>query len=107
MLRGRARRAREGAQPADEQQVLLDGRLGLVEPVGRLDHRVRGGVAVVVDGDVGAVRAERLGLLHDVERATLVEQDVGDHERLEPRAERATRCGGRPSRPRGPCRAVG
>ena len=79
--------ARERAQPADEQQVLLRRRLGLVQAVGGLDHRAGGGVPVVVRGDVGPVRAERLGLLHDVEGAPDVELHVGDHERLQPRAE--------------------
>ena len=79
--------AGERAQAADEEEILLRRRLGLVEPVGRLDHRVRRRVAVVVHGDVGAVRAERLGLLDDVERAPLVEQHIGDHERLEAGAE--------------------
>ena len=87
MLREACSPAARARRPPTSSRYCCDGRLGLVEPVGRLDHRVRGRVAVVVDGDVGAVRAERLGLLHDVEGTPLVQQHVGDHERLEPRAE--------------------
>ena len=97
----------ERAQRADQQQVLLQRPLGLGELVGGLDHGVRRRVARVVLRDLGAVRAERLGLRHDVERAALVELQVGDHERLEPGAELRRPCAARPSRPRGPCRAVG
>ena len=87
MLRGYVLAAGERAQAADEEEILLRRRLGLVQPVGCLYHRVRRRVAVVVHGDVGAVRAERLGLLDDVEGPALVEQHIGDHERLEAGAE--------------------
>ena len=66
---GRMLASGERAQRADQQQIVLDARLVLGQPVGRLDHGVRGGVARVVVDDVGAVRADRLGLLHDVEAA--------------------------------------
>ncbi len=75
------------SQPADEQQVLLRPRLRLAEPVRRLDHRARGGVALVVGRDVGAVGSQRLGLLHDVEGASGVQLHIGDHERLQTCAE--------------------
>src|SRR6478752_3558510 len=54
----------EGAQPADEQQVLLDRGLALVvgEPLGGLQHRGAGGVAGVVGDDAAAVGGDRLAL---------------------------------------------
>ena len=79
--------AGERAERADEQQVLLQRPLRLGELVGGLDHRVRRGVRGVVLGDLGTVGAERLGLRDHVERAPLVELQVGDHERLEPGSE--------------------
>ena len=77
----------ERTERPHEQQVLLQRPLGLGELVGGLDHGVRRRVRRVVLRDLGAVGAERLGLRHDVERAALVQLQVGDHERLEPRAE--------------------
>ena len=52
-----------------------------------LDHRVRGRVPVVVERDVSAVGAEAVSLLHDIERAPLVQQYIGNHEGLEASAE--------------------
>ncbi|MDH6191502.1 hypothetical protein M2168_004534 [Streptomyces sp. CZ24] len=61
---GRVLAPGEGAQPADEQEVLLDGGLPLVvgEPLGGLQHGGAGGVPVVVGDDAGAVRGDGLGL---------------------------------------------
>ncbi len=79
------------SQAAHEQEVLLGGRLGLVEAIGRFDHRTRGGIPVVVHHDVGAVRPQRLRLLDDVEGAAFVELHIRHHERLEPSAEAGRR----------------
>jgi len=79
----------EGPQTAGEEQEKLDGRLalGVGEPLGGLEHRRPRGVPAVVRRDRRAVRADRLDLGDDVERAALVELDVDEHERLDPGAE--------------------
>ncbi len=79
--------ASEGPEAAEQQKILRCRRLGLTQAVRGLDHRVRGSVAVVVQRDVGAIRAKTVSLLHDVERAPLIQQHIGDHEGLETSAE--------------------
>ncbi|CAM5654836.1 hypothetical protein SVIOM74S_08852 [Streptomyces violarus] len=56
--------AGEGPQPADEQQVLLHGRLALVvgEPLGGLEHHGPRGVPRVVADDPAPVRGDGLAL---------------------------------------------
>jgi len=83
--------ARERTQCTHEEQVLLQGAVIVRDLVRGLDHDTRCGVLAVVARDLCPVGAQGLGLGHDVEAAALVELNVGDHERLEPRPELGTR----------------
>ena len=92
-----------------QQQELLDGGLPLLDdqPLGGLEHRGAGGVAVVVGADRGGVRPFRLGLGDRVEAASLGELEVDVGERLEPGRRTSRWYDGRPSPPPGPGRAGG
>ena len=86
---GRVVAAGQRLHGADQQPVLLQGRLalGLDQPVRRLEHDRAGGVERVVLADPAPERPERLGLRDDVEVAARAQLQVDVHERLEPRPE--------------------
>ena len=75
----------QGAQPTDEQEVLLHGGLALLgsHPLRGLEHRLPGRVAAVVVHEGGAEGGDGLDLGDPVEGATLVELHVDVPEGLE------------------------
>ncbi len=83
--------ARQGAQRAHQQQVLLEAAVIVGHFVGGFDHRGRCRVTRVVRSDCSAISPQGFGLGDDVEGTSLKELHVGDHKRLETGAE--LRCG--------------